>query len=249
MLQARSLWTSACLLVLCAAIACPARASGVHGSFEYVKAYGDTYDGVTTDDGDHLGSSFALRAVITWRRFAAIYMFHRYETASLTNATLFSGAPGTTLNYPAEQVVVPLFTAQNAASEFRLEYQPWRGPIEVGLAYSNTFNNYAFPRLLAFGIGAELQPNSAKRISPYGSFFYFPSQAGTFPLAAPSNPHSGSVHQDFWAYELLVGGSARIAKTGLSVRFGYYQSDSEHRTGTTYNIVSDGPFVGLAYSL
>jgi hypothetical protein len=247
MLRTRPLWTSACLLVLCFAIASEARAS-VHGSFEYVKAYGDTYDGVTTDDGDHLGSSFALRATITSGRFGVLYMFHRYETASLTNGTTASGAPGTTINYPGEQIVVPLFTAHNAESEFRLEYQPWRGPIYVGAAYSNTFNNYAFPRLLAFGIGAEIHPNPAKRISPYGSFFYFPRQTGTFPMAAPSNPQSGPVHQDFWAYEELAGGSWTIAKTGLSVRFGYYQNDSERRTGT-YNIVSDGPFVGLGYSL
>jgi hypothetical protein len=248
MLRTGAVLTSACLLVWCVVSALPARADDFRGFLEYAGVYGDTYDGVTTDDGDHLASSFGVRAMVASGRFAALYMYHRDENRSIANGTLPSGAPGTTINYPAEQTVVPLFTAVNAGSEFRLEYQPWRGPIYLGAAYSNSFNNYGFPRLSAFGVGVEVQPNPAKRLSPYGYYFYFPNQTGTFPLAAPSDPASGPFQESFHQDSFLAGGSGTIGRTGLSLRFGVYRDSSVRRAGS-FNIVRDGPFIALAYRL
>src|SRR5579872_62158 len=248
MLKAALLSTAAFVLACCTAWPAAASSNSLCAFVEYVATYGDTYDGVTTDDGDHLGSSFALRGAALSGRFAALYMFYRDKTASLTNATTPSGGAVTTLQYPAEQIVVPIFTAVNAQSEFRLEYRPSRLPFYAGLAYSNAFNNYGFPRLTGFGVGIEVQPDPQKRLSPYGSYFFFPNQSGTYALAAPTNPKSGSAHSAFRGNEFLIGGSARVGKTGLDLRFGYYQTTNVRRTGT-FNFVRDGPFVGLAYRL
>jgi hypothetical protein len=215
---------------------------------EYSGVYGDTYNGVTTDDGDHLSSSYSAKARVYYGRFAASVNFYRDVTDSQTNATTVSGAPGTVLNYPGGQVIVPVFTAVDAASEIRLEYQPARLPVYFGLAYSNASNNYNFPRLTALGVGVELMPNLRHLLSPFGSFFFFPNQTGTYPLGNPNNPNSGSVGSAFRSNELELGGSLVFPKTDLSLVAGYYQTTNIRRTGT-FNFVRDGPFVGLGLRL
>jgi hypothetical protein len=241
--------------LLCAALTTlvspPAQAANAlspSAYLEYTPIYGDTYNGVTTDDGDNLAGSYATKVRVDYGRFSAQYRYHRDLSSSLINATTPSGGPGTALNYPGGQVIVPAFTAVDGESEIRLEYQPVHLPVYFGLAYSNSFNNYSFPRLTALGIGAELQPNPRKLISPYASFFYFPDQSGTYPLANPNNPNSGSAHSEFSANELELGGSLVFPKTDLSLVLGYYQTTNVRRTGT-FNFVRDGPYVGIGYRL
>ena len=246
-------WTSAvCIatlaLCLCAAPANAANTLTLKAYLEYSGAYGDTYNGVTTGDGDHLSNSYSAKARVLYGRFAASVAFYRDVTNSEFNATTSTGAPATVLNYPSGQVVVPVFTAVDAASEFRLEYQPVRLPVYFGLAYSNASNNYSFPRLEALGIGVELMPNPHQLFSPYGSFYFFPNQTGTYALANPNDPNSGSVGSAFRSNELEVGGSLVLPKTYLSLVGGYYQTTNIRRTGR-FNFVRDGPFVGLGYRL
>jgi hypothetical protein len=233
------------------AIAAPARAASTltpWAYLEYSGVYGDTYNGVTTDDGDHLASSYSAKARVGYGRFAASVNFYRDASNSQNNALTVTGMPGTVLNYPAGQVVVPVFTAVDAASEFRLEYKPFHPPVYFGLAYSNASNNYNFPRLSALGIGVELMPDPRRLLSPYGSFYFFPNQTGTYALANPNNPNSGSVGSAFRANELELGASLAFPKTDLSLVAGYYQTTNVRRTGT-FNFVRDGPFVGLGYRL
>jgi hypothetical protein len=242
-----------CAALLCAALTTlvspPAQAANAlspSAYLEYSALYGDTYNGVTTDDGDNLAGSYAAKVRVNYGRFTAQYSYHRDLSSSLVNAMTPSGGPGTALNYPAGTVIVPAFTATDAESEIRLEYQPVHLPVYFGLAYSNSFNNYSFPRLTALGIGAELQPNPHKLLSPYASFFYFPDQSGTYPLANPNNPNSGSAHSEFSANELDLGASLAFPKTDLSLVLGYYQTTNVRRTGT-FNFVRDGPYVGIGY--
>lgn len=231
---------------LCAAPAGAANELTPWAYLEYASVYGDTYNGVTTDDGDHLAQSYSAKARVYYGRFAASVKFYRDVTNSQNNTTTVTGAPGTVLNYPGGQVTVPVFTAVDAGSEFRLEYQPVHLPVYFGLAYSNASNNYNFPRLTGLGIGVELVPNPRRLLSPYGSFFYFPNQTGTYALANPNNPNSGSVASAFNSNELEVGGSLAFPKTDLSLVVGYYQTTNVRRTGT-FNFVRDGPFLGLGY--
>jgi hypothetical protein len=235
-------------IVLNPVIVWAANASRVQASIDYVAPFGDTYDGVTTDDGDHLAGSLGVRAQVGYGRFVAIYAFESDKTASVVNGTTPSGTPGTTLNYPAEQTVVPVFTAVNAVSEFRLEYRPWRSPVYVGVAHSNSWNNYGFPRLQATGAGVEAQPSARRVLSPYGSYFFFPNQSGTYPLAAPTNPRSGAVASAFRVHELLAGLSWALAGSPVHVVFGYYQTICTRKTGT-FNFSRDGPFIGVRFQL
>jgi hypothetical protein len=232
-------------------LAAPCRAANTltpWGYLEYSGVYGDTYNGVTTDDGDHLSNSYAAKARVYYGRYAASISFYRDVTNSQANATTLTGQPGTVLNYPGGQVIVPVFTAVDSASEMRLEYQPARIPVYFGLAYSNSSNNYDFPRLTALGIGVELMPDPHRLVSPYGSYFFFPNQTGTYPLANPNDPKSGPVGSAFRSNELEVGGSLVFPKTDLSLVAGYYQTTNIRRTGT-FNFVRDGPFVGLGFRL
>ncbi|HME82955.1 MAG TPA: hypothetical protein VKF82_12905 [Candidatus Eremiobacteraceae bacterium] len=238
-------------LLAIVSLAPPARALAANaltpsGYLQYTPTFGDTYNGVTTDDGDHLSGSYSAKAQAYFGRFSAAYLYYRDLSTSQANGTTASGAPGTVISYPAAQVVMPVFTASDAESEIRLEYQPVRIPVYFGLAYSNSFNNYGFPRLTAFGVGVELAPNPKHLLSPYGSFYYFPNQTGTYPLADPNNPASGSVGSSFRANELDLGGSLAFPKTALSLVVGYYQTTNVRRTGT-FNFVRDGPYVGLGY--
>ncbi len=215
---------------------------------EYAGLWGDTYNGVTTDDGDHLAGSYTALGRVDYGRFTASLMFQRVSTRSVTNATTPAGAPGTALAYPSGQVIVPLFTAVNSESEIRLEYEPPAWPVYLGLAYSLSSNNYNFPALKAFGVGVELQPNPRHALSPYGSYFYFPNQTGTYPLADPNNPNSGSYQSSYRANELTLGASLRIPRTHLTLVGGYKQTTNVARV-SSFNFVQDGPFLGLGYRL
>jgi len=244
---------AATALLAAAALIAPAQSRAAdaltpQGYLQYTPTFGDTYNGVTTDDGDHLSGSYAAKAQLYFGRFSAAYMYYRDLSSSQANGTTSSGAPGTVISYPAGAVVMPVFTAADAESEIRLEYQPVRIPVYFGLAYSNAFNNYGFPRLIAYGLGVELAPNPKHLLSPYGSFYYFPNQTGTYPLADPNNPNSGSVQSAFRANELDLGGSLAFPKTALSLVVGYYQSTNVRRTGT-FNFVRDGPYLGLGYRI
>jgi hypothetical protein len=227
----------------------PALASNTltpQGYIQYAPTYGDTYNGVTTDDGDHLAGSFSTKVKLFYRRFAAEYQYYRDLSSSQVNAMTPSGGPGTAINYPSAQVIVPAFTASDGQSEFRLEYQPAKIPVYFGLAQSNSFNNYNFPRLTGVGVGVELQPDLSKLLSPYGSFYYFPDQTGTYPLANPNDPTSGSVHSAFIDNELDLGAAVTFPKINLSLVLGYFQNTNVRKTGT-FNFVRDGPYIGLGY--
>jgi hypothetical protein len=218
------------------------------GYLEYASIYGTTYNGVTTDSGGHLPGSHELKARIDVGRYMVQYSYHSDLSHSKTDATTSTGAPGTSLAYPGGTVVVPTFNANDGESEFRLEYQLGKFPAYLGLADSNSFNNYGFPRLSALGFGIELQPNPRRSISPYGSYFFFPNQMGTYPLANPNNPSSGPARSSFAANEFEAGVSIALRKTGLSIVLAYYQTTNVRRTGT-FNFVRDGPVIGLGYQL
>ncbi|HZV79154.1 MAG TPA: hypothetical protein VFF60_06000 [Candidatus Binatus sp.] len=218
------------------------------GYLQYSTGFGDTYNGVTTNDGDHLWGSYSFKAKVFLGRFAAEYQYYRDLTNSQTNATTASGGPGTLINFPGAQVIVPQFVASDGQSEFRLEYQPPKFPVYLGVAYSNSFNNYNFPRLTASGIGVELQPDLGRAISPYGSFYWFPNQTGTYPLANPNDPSSGSVHSAFIANELDFGASFAFPKINVNVLAGYYQYTNVRKTGN-FNFVRDGPYLGVGYRI
>lgn len=236
------------LLVLGTVPALAENALSPQAYLQYTPTYGDTYNGVTTDDGDHLAGSYAAKVKVFYGRFAATYQYYRDFSTSVAKATLPSGAPGSALNYPGGTVIVPVFTASDAESEIRVEYQPTRFPIYVGAAYSNSFNNYNFPRLTAVGIGVELQPDPKRLLSPYGSYFFFPNQAGTYAHADPNNPSSGPVHSAFRANEIDFGASVAFPKTDVSLMVGIYQITNVRRTGI-FNFVRVGPYVGLGYRI
>ncbi|MBV8172683.1 MAG: hypothetical protein JO219_12210 [Candidatus Eremiobacteraeota bacterium] len=218
------------------------------GYVQYALGFGDTYNGVTTDDGDHLWGSYALKAKVFLGHFAAEYQCYRDLTNSQTNALTPSGGPGTAINYPGAQVIVPQFVASDGESEFRLEYRPPRFPVYLGVAYSNSFNNYNFPRLTASGIGVELQPDLGRALSPYASYYWFPNQTGTYALANPNDLSSGSVHSAFIANELDFGASFAFPKVRLNILAGYYQETNVRKTGT-FNFVRDGPYVAVGYRI
>ena len=237
----------ALLAFACAAPARSANANTLSGYLEYVTNWaGDTYNGVTTSDGENFPESFTAKARLNYGHFAASLKVYRDVTWSDANATTASGSAGTLISYPAANVIVPVFVAVDSASEIRLEYQPPKLPVYFGFAYSNQSNSYNFPRLLAVGIGVELMPNPKHVFSPYGSYFFFPNQTGTYPLANPFDPASGSVGTSFRANELELGGSYAIPKSDLSVVGGYYQNTNIARTAT-FNFVRDGLFIGLGF--
>jgi hypothetical protein len=240
----------ALLVLLLCAPAFAANALKPSAYLEYAIPLGDIYNGVTTDDGEPLAGSYSAKARVFYGRFAASFRFYRDASWSQASTTAPAGGPGTVISYPDAMIVVPQFIAVDSASEVRLEYQPGRTPAYFGLAYSNQSNNYDFPRLTALGFGVEVMPNPKHLLSPYGSFFFFPNQTGTYPLANPNNPASGSVASAFHANELELGASIAFPKTPLSLVVGYYQNTNiqqyahSHPIGN-FNFVRDGPFVGL----
>ena len=213
---------------------------------EYDAAFGDTYNGVTTDDGDHLFGSYATKARLDYGPFDASFRYHSDISRSKTNSTTPSGAPGTVLTYPAGQTIVPLFNAIDSESEVRLTYRPARLPIWIGLAYSHSSNNYNFPSLQAVGYGIELQPSQHRRLSPFGSYFFFPNQIGTYALANPNNPNSGSAPAAYRSNELEFGAAFAFARSPISVVAGYSQTTNISRFGA-FNFVRDGPFIGVGF--
>ena len=237
-------------LPLCAAPVLAAETRRPSAYLEYAIPLGDIYNGVTTDDGEPLAGSYSAKARVNYGQFAASFKFYRDASWSQANTTTAAGGPGTVITYPDGLIIVPQFIAVDSASEVRLEYQPKGLPVFFGLAYSNQSNNYNFPRLTALGIGVEVMPNPKHLLSPYGSFFFFPNQTGTYALADPNNPASGSVASFFRANELELGASIAFPKTPVSLVIGYYQNTNiqqyyhSHPVGN-FNFVRDGPFVGL----
>lgn len=244
-----------CAIVLTVVtVCCAAQAARADGTLatsayvEYAGVFGDVYNGVTTDDGDSRAGAYKIKGRLDYGRLSAILNYRRESTNSITNATTPTGQPGTLLTYPAGGIVVPLFVAVDAEFETRLEYKLQRIPFSVGLAYSNSTNNYGFPTLHAFGIGVDLQPSSRRRLSPYGSYFYFPNQTGIYPLADPNNPNSGSVTESLRSNELEAGLSFSVPLTHLSIVAGYDQTTNTSRHGS-FNFVRDGPYLGVGYRI
>lgn len=231
-----------------AAPALPDTLLATSGYIEYTHLIGDTYNGVTTDDGDILFGSYSIKGRLDYGRLAAVLSYRRDLTNSRTNATTPNGGPGTFLSFPAGGIILPQFVAVDAQFEARLEYRPQQLPVYLGIAFSNATNNYQFPTLQALGIGVEVKPNPRRTFSPYGSFFYFPNQNGVYAHADPNNPASGSVTESLRANELEVGASFAVPRTQLSVVGGYSQTTNISRTGS-FNFVRDGPFVGVGYRL
>jgi len=229
----------------------PARseaALSTSGYVEYSHLFGDIYNGVTTDDGELLGGSYSIKGRANYGALSAVLSYRHDLSNSQVNATTPTGQPGTLLTFPAGSIVVPQFVAVDAQFEARLEYRLQQVPVYLGAAYSNATNNYGFPALHAFGVGLEVQPNSRRELSPYGSFFYFPNQTGVYPLANPTNPASGSVTESLRADELELGLSYAVPRTQLNIVAGYQQTTNVSRTGS-FNFVLDGPFLGVGYRL
>jgi len=151
------------------------------------------------------------------------------------------------------QIAVPAFTARDTTIDAKLAIRVLKPRIFVGGSYLSDTNNYAgysYPSLNGFGFGIEKLPDLDQDISPYASYWYYPSLAGnfTYPLSAPA-PFTGvSTRLDEEYSDYRVGLIGHITP-GIFIDLGYLADFSREKSLVPADSTHSGPYIGLGLHL
>jgi hypothetical protein len=130
---------------------------------------------------------------------------------------------------------VPAFNARDTNLDAHLGLKVADPRIYVGVGYLWRNNNYGYPRLSAFGFGAEKLPDLNQNFSVYGSVYYYPNTKGTF-----NNLNL--------AYNLLnynVGLDYVLGSSPVFLEAGWTGYSATNKTNAPSGATANGPFVGL----
>lgn len=138
---------------------------------------------------------------------------------------------------------VPSFTAQSQDVDARLGIRVASPRIYIGVGYLWISNNYGYPTMRGWGVGAEKLPDLDHTFSLYGSIWYYPNTNGTYVAT------SGLGYP--MAYRVLkyqIGATISLFGThgGLFLDLGWLGEDATTANANdpspwTYN----GPYAGI----
>ena len=144
------------------------------------------------------------------------------------------------------QVYVPSMTAEDHEDELHAAFHVAKAPLYVGFGVLQRNSNYAgYPKIAGVGIGATCLPDFQKRVSPYGSLYYYPEVSGMYhgAIAAALGPLSGApfiLGYHITSYEL---GTVYTQATsglfaGISIRGDRSQQTEDAPSSVTHNALA-----------
>ena len=139
------------------------------------------------------------------------------------------------------QTFVPSFQARDQDFDGRFGLKVIDPRIYVGVGYLYRTNNYGYPKLNAFGYGAEKLPDLNQPFSVYGSAWYYPNAKGNF-----TDPGTGLGYT--LAYNILkyqVGGTIAFGKSPVFIDLGYMGLNGKNKTNAPVDFSENGPYLGL----
>ncbi len=139
------------------------------------------------------------------------------------------------------QTAVPAFTARDQDFDGRLGLKVVDPRIYVGVGYMWRTGNYGYPKLNAFGYGAEKLPDLNQNFSLYGSVWYYPNAKGNF-----TDPGTGIGYN--LAYNILkyqIGATVDFGNSPVFLDLGYMGDNGKNKTNAPGDFSHNGPYLGL----
>ena len=137
------------------------------------------------------------------------------------------------------QTFVPAFTVRNYDFDVRLGLKVLNPRVYIGVGYMFRANNAGYPRLTAFGFGAEKLPDLDQPFSIFGNLWYYPNLKGNF-----SNPTQNyTLSYNYMKYELGVAFS--LKNSPLFFDAGFLGDSAKNKLNAPANESANGAFVGL----
>jgi hypothetical protein len=149
------------------------------------------------------------------------------------------------------QVAVPSFSARDTDFDARVGLKIAEPRIYAGVGYLHREKSYGYPKQNGFGLGAEKLPDLGRRMSVYGSIWYYPNVSGGFTYA-PGAPRAlvgtnDKLQQSVLAYR--IGGTLNLGKSRIFLDAGIL-GDSIRGTNLAPSGASHaGGYTGLGIKL
>jgi hypothetical protein len=146
--------------------------------------------------------------------------------------------------------ITPVFLAQQASLDGRIEYKVADPRIYIGVGYLSASNNYGYPRLTGFGAGLEKLPDFTSVFSLYGSAFYYPNASGNYTVSNPASVNDGvGFHQRYEIVKYDIG--LAIAPTHFPVYlYGGFGGDRYYaKQSAPLGQIHAGPYLGVGLKL
>ncbi len=140
----------------------------------------------------------------------------------------------------------PVFLARQSTLDARLEYQVAAPRIYVGVGYLHTADNYGYPSLNGFGVGAEKLPDLRSGIGVFGSAFYYPTASGNYTVSTPGSSNLGTTYrQQYQIVKYDIGLTLALARSPLYLYGGFSGDQYTAKQNAPIGQTHAGPYIGL----
>ncbi len=139
-----------------------------------------------------------------------------------------------------KQTYVPAFSARESSLEGQFGLKIADPRIYLDFGYEQRTNNYGYPAESGIGIGLNKLPDLERSLSFYGSFFYYPSIAGTF--------QNGTAAADKLEYSTInwsVGAALSFPKFPVYLDFGFAGENGSAKKSAPEGYSYGSPYAGL----
>ncbi len=138
------------------------------------------------------------------------------------------------------QTYVPGFTAREVDVDGQLGVKIADPRVYLDFGYMDRTNNYGYPAESGIGIGLNKLPDLERTFSFYGSFFYYPSIAGTY--------QNGAAASDKLEYSVIkwgAGGALTFPKFPVYLDFGFAGENGSAKKSAPQGYSYGSPYAGL----
>ena len=152
-----------------------------------------------------------------------------------------AGDPGCVTGFGpgAGQYFVPAFGASDYSTDGRLGLRVANPKIYVGVGYMVRSNNYGYGVFRGIGYGAEKLPELNKRLSVYGSYWYYPNVKTNY----NNGSFAGTLSYSIAKYKLGVDYS--FLHGPIFIDAGFIGDSGKAKLNVPSGFSENGPFLGL----
>ncbi len=144
----------------------------------------------------------------------------------------------------------PVFLAKQSTLDARLEFKIAAPNIYLGFGYLRTSTNYGYPHLGAVGFGIEKLPDLNNSVTPYGSFFYYPSASGNYTVSNVGSSNNNTTYTQSYRITKYDVGLALSLKHFPVYAYGGFSGDRyAARQSAPIDQTHGGPYLGLGLKI
>ncbi|MDP9110822.1 MAG: copper amine oxidase N-terminal domain-containing protein, partial [Candidatus Eremiobacteraeota bacterium] len=144
----------------------------------------------------------------------------------------------------------PVFLGKQSTLDGRLEYKLADPNIYVGLGYLQTSTSYGYPHLRSIGVGLEKLPDLNRRLTAFGSVFFYPNASGDYTVANAASPNNSKTYRQVYAITKYDIGLAYSLKNFPIYIYGGFSGDRyAKRQNAPIDQTHGGPYLGLGLKI